>query len=99
MILPRARFADTVARQLDLFAEDEAHGLLAEVAELERRYTRAARDEAEAAYGDYSDAVDAVKDALAEMRDRFATTLDESAAAKYEAAFEAAARKRWRWLA
>jgi hypothetical protein len=98
VILRRARFADAISRQLDLFAQDEAHGLLADVLELDRRYSRAARDEAEEAYGDYSDAVDAVKDALAEMRDRFARTLDGDASAKYEAEFEAAARKRWRWL-
>ena len=98
MILRRARFRDTIARQLDLFAEDEAHGLLAEVAELEQRYGRAARDEAEGAYGDYQDAVDAVIDALAEMRDRFAATLDEPLMERYERAFENAARKRWHWL-
>ena len=98
MILRRARFRDTISRQLDLFAEDEAHGLLAEVAELDRRYTRAARDDAEEAYGDYEDAVDAMIDALAEMRDRFAATLEEPLAEQYERAFEDAARKRWRWL-
>ena len=98
MILRRARFRDTISRQLNLFAEDEAHGLLAEVAELERRYTHAARDEAEGAYGDYEDAVDAMIDALAEMRDRFAATLEEPLAEQYERAFEDAARKRWRWL-
>ena len=98
MILRRARFRDTISRQLNLFAEDEAHGLLAEVAELERRYTHAARDEAEGAYGDYEDAVDAMIDALAEMRDRFAATLEEPLAERYERAFEDAARKRWRWL-
>ena len=98
MILRRARFRDTISRQLDLFAEDEAHGLLAEVAELDRRYTRAARDDAEEAYGDYEDAVDAMIDALAGMRDRFAATLEEPLAEQYERAFEDAARKRWRWL-
>ena len=98
MILRRNRFRDTIARQLDLFAADEAHGLLAEVAELEQRYTSADRDEAEEAYGDYQDAVDAVVDALAEMRDRFAATLEEPLDEKYERAFEDAARRRWRWL-
>ena len=98
MILRRDRFGDTIARQLDLFAEDEAHGLLAELAELEQRYASADRDEAEEAYGDYQDAVDAVIDALAEMRDRFAATLEAPLDGKYEKAFEDAARKRWRWL-
>ena len=88
-----------IARQLDLFAEDESDGLLAEVRDLEQRYNRTDRDEAEEAYGDYVDGVDAVKDALADMRDRFAATLDEEAAEEYEQAFENAARRRWRWLA
>jgi len=92
------RFSDVVQRQLDVFAEDEAAGLLAEVREAKQRYDRAGRDEAEEAYGDYMDVVDATKDALAEMRDRYAGTLDDSATEEYEAAFERAARKRWRWL-
>lgn len=94
----RSRFADTIFRQLDLFAAEEAHGLLAEVSELDERYRSADRDEAEEAYGDYSDAVDAVIDALAEMRDRFAATLDEPLVEQYERAFEDASRKRWRWI-
>jgi phosphoglycolate phosphatase-like HAD superfamily hydrolase len=97
VIFRRNRFTDTISRQLDLFAEDEARGLLAEVQDLDDRYRHAERDEAEEAYGDYAEAVDAVKDALADMRDRFAATLDDPE--PYERAFEDAARKRWRWLA
>jgi hypothetical protein len=97
-VILQRRFADAISRQLDVFAEDEARGLLAEVAEMKQRYDNADRTEAEEAYGDYVDVVDAVKDALADMRDRFASTLDEGAADKYETAFERAARKRWRWL-
>jgi hypothetical protein len=89
------RFSDVVARQLDLFAED---GLLDEVREAKQRYDRAARDEAEEAFGDYMDVVDAVKDALADMRNRYASTLERGAADEYEAVFERAAMKRWRWL-
>ena len=95
MKLRRGRFADAIARQLDLFAQDEADGMLAEVRELETRYNRADRDEAEEAYGDYTDAVEAVTEALAELRDRFARTLDEDAVDDYEAAFNTAVRKRW----
>lgn len=90
------RFADVVSRQLDLFETDD---LLEEVREAKERYDRAPRDEAEEAFGDYMDAVDATKDALAEMRDAFARTLDGEASEEYEEAFERAARKRWRWLA
>ena len=99
MIFRRAPFRDVISRQLDVFAEDEADGLLADVQEQKRRYDRTDRDEAEEAYGDYMDTVDAVKDALGDMRDRYAGTLGESAAEEYEAAFEEAARRRWRWLA
>ena len=97
MILWR-RFADVIARQLDVFAEDEVQGLLAEVAEMKHRYDKAGRDGAEEAYGDYRDVIEAVKDALADMRDRFGSTLEEGAAETYAKAFEHAARKRWRWL-
>lgn len=94
----RRQFADVISRQLDVFAEDEAQGLLAEVSQMKQRYDDADREDAEEAYGDYADVVDAVKDALANMRDRFANTLDEHTAETYSAAFEKAARKRWRWL-
>jgi hypothetical protein len=97
-VILRRRFAEVISRQLDVFAEDEATGLLAEVAEMKQRYDDAGRDGAEEAYGDYMDVIDAVKDALADMRDRFASTLDEDAAEAYAPAFERAARKRWRWL-
>ena len=94
----RHRFSDVVKRQLDVFAIDESSGLLAEVHEMKRKYDRAERLSAEEAYGDYMDVVDAVKDALADMRNRFAQTLDGDAAEEYETVFERAARRRWRWL-
>ena len=97
MIL-RRRFGDVVARQLDLFAVDDRL-LLADVDQTKAAYDRAARDDAERAYGDYVEAVDAVKEALAEARDHFAATLDGDATEEYEAAFERAARRRWQWLA
>jgi hypothetical protein len=91
----KARFGDVISTQLDLFSRDD---LLVEVSDAKARYDRAPRDEAEEAYGDYMDVVDAVKDALAEMRDRYAATLDGDTADEYAGAFERAARKRWRWL-
>jgi uncharacterized protein YukE len=94
MIFKR-RFADLIARQLDVFAEDEADGLFAEVQELKEHYDRADRGDAEEAYGDYTDAVEAATEALADMRDRFARTLDEETAEKYERAFDRAVKKRW----
>jgi hypothetical protein len=94
----RRRFSDVVTRQLDVFATDEADGLLAEMREMKGKYDKADREDAEEAYGDFMDVVDAVKDALADMRDRFARTLEGDAIEEYESAFERAARKRWRWL-
>ena len=90
----RRRFADLIARQLDVFAVDEAT-LLAEVREAERAYNRAERDEAEEKYGDYVDVVETATEALADMRDRFSRTLDEPDAAEYEAAFNRAVKRLW----
>jgi predicted nucleic acid-binding Zn-ribbon protein len=91
----RKRFDDLITRQLDVFAEDERHGLLAEARDVKERYDQAERDEAEEAYGDYVDVVEAATEALADMRDRFAHTLDEETAEEYEAAFNHAVKKRW----
>lgn len=90
----RRRFADVIARQLEVFAEDEAD-LIAECRAAERKYDRAPRDEAEETYGDYVDVVEIATEALADMRDRFARTLEDDAAEEYEAAFNRAVKKRW----
>lgn len=90
----RGRFGDVIARQLDVFAADEA-ALVDECRAKERAYTRTERDEAEEAYGDYMDAVETATEALADMRDRFARTLDEDAAGQYEDEFNRAVRRRW----
>lgn len=95
MIFKRRRFADVISRQLDVFAEDEAKGLFEEVQEKKELYDRADRDEAEEMYGDYVDVVEAATEALADMRDRFARTLDDDTAEEYEAAFNRAVKKRW----
>jgi hypothetical protein len=93
VIFRRDRFGDLVRRQLDLFAEDEAE-LLREVEAAERAYDAAERDEAEEAYGDYQLVLETVTERLEELRDTYAGTLDERAAADYAAAFARAARKR-----
>ncbi len=95
MIFRRGRFSGVIARQLDVFAEDEADGLLEEVHEAKLVYDRAERDEAEERYGDYTDVVETVTEALADMRDRYARTLDDAGAEEYEAAFNRAVQKRW----
>ena len=94
----RRRFADLVARQLDLFAAEHAD-LLADVETFLRAYNEAPRDEGEERYGDYLDRVDLAAEALAGIRDTYARTLDEAAADEYEATFEKAAAKRFPRLA
>jgi len=94
MRLRREPFRDVIARQLDLFVEDEAD-LLEECRDKFRAYGRAPREDTEEAYGDFVDVVETATEALADMRDRFARTLDEDAAEAYEDAFNRAVRKRW----
>jgi len=95
VIFRRNRFADVISRQLDVFAEDEAHGLLKEIADAKSVYDRADREEAEERYGDYMDVVEAATEALADMRWQYAGTLDDESATEYEDAFNRAVRKRW----
>jgi hypothetical protein len=92
--LRRGRFAKLVRRQLDLLAEDEAE-LLAEADEAERAYDAAEREDAEEAYGDYQLVLEALVDRLIELRDTYATTLDNEAALEYEMAFDRAVAKRF----
>lgn len=94
MRLRRDPFRDVIARQLDLFVEDEAD-LLEECRDRYRAYESADREDREEMYGDFSDAVETATEALADMRDRFARTLDEDAAEAYEESFNRAVRKRW----
>jgi hypothetical protein len=92
MIL-RKRFADVVSRQLDLFEREHA-GLIADCEAAERAYNRADRDEAEERYGDYVDLVETGTELLADLRDGYASTLEEDAAEEYEATFNRAVLKR-----
>ena len=94
MRLRRDPFHDVISRQLDLFVEDEAD-LLEECRDRYRAYERADREDREEMYGDFSDAVETATEALADMRDRFAHTLDEEAAEAYEESFNRAVKKRW----
>lgn len=94
----RRRFADVIRRQLDLFEREHAD-LLRDCEAAERAYDDAERDEAEELYGDYMDLVETGTEVLAELRDSFASTLDEETADEYEAAFNRAVAKRLRRFA
>jgi hypothetical protein len=98
MRLRRARFADLIERQLDLF-EREHRGLIDDCVAAERAYDRAPRDEAEERYGDYVDLVETGTEVLADLRDNFAGTLDDDAADEYADAFNRAVLRRFRRFA
>jgi hypothetical protein len=86
-----------VERQLDLFAEDEAE-LLEEAARADAAWTSADRDETEELYGDYQLVVDAIGERLYDIREAYASTLDERGA-DYRKTFNDAAVKRFRRFA
>jgi hypothetical protein len=88
-----SRFAELIERQLDLFEREDAD-FLARVDEAERAYDRADREDAEEVFGRFQELVEFGTETLAEMRDAYASTLDEDAAADYLAAFNAAVRHR-----
>jgi hypothetical protein len=98
VIFRRSRFGDLVRRQLDLFETDEAE-LLSEAAQADKAWTQADRDETEELYGDYQLVVDAVGERLYDVREAYASTLDEAAADEYRTAFDRAALKRFGTLA
>jgi hypothetical protein len=88
-----SRFAELIERQLDLFEREDAD-FLARVDEAERAYDRADREDAEEVFGRFQELVEFGTETLAEMRDAYASTLDEDAVADYLAAFNAAVRRR-----
>jgi isocitrate dehydrogenase kinase/phosphatase len=92
-VIFRRRFDDVVSRQLDLFEREHA-GLIADCTAAERAYDRAHRSEAEERYGDYVDLVETATELLADIRDHYASTLDEQAAEEYERTFNRAVLKR-----
>jgi hypothetical protein len=95
MRLRRSRpFAELVERQLDLFAVDHA-GLVADCEAALRAYDTAETDTAEAAFGEYLDHVDTLREELEGARDAYTATLDDEAAQAYGAAFAAEARRRF----
>ena len=89
----RRRFGDVIDRQLDLF-EREYRDVIDEAQERLEAYNAAGRDEAEELYGDYVDATETGTEVLADLRDHFASTLDDDAAERYEREFNAAVAKR-----
>ena len=89
----RARFAELIGRQLDLFEHDH-RDVVAEANDRLAEYNRAGRDDAEELYGDYVDAVETGTEILADIRDTYMRTLDEDMAAIFELEFNRAVAKR-----
>ena len=69
--------------------------MTADVACWDAAYDAAEREDAEEAYGDVQLVLDAGADRLVDVRDAYAATLDEDAAAEYAHAFGRAAGKRF----
>lgn len=90
----RRRFADVIQRQLEFFEQDDAD-YLRRVAAAEKAYDDSDRGDSEERYGDYMELVEAGTEALAEMRDRYAQTLDAGDAIEYVREFNKAVLKRW----
>jgi hypothetical protein len=94
VIFRRRRFHDVVERQLDLFARDEA-ALLEEARIADEAWTRADAAKTEELYGEYQLVVDSVGERLHDSREAYASSLDETTAEEYRAAFDRAALKRF----
>ncbi len=94
----RRRFSDLVQRQLGLFESQHAD-LLRECSRAEREFGAAGREDAEERYGDLADQIEWTVAELEALRDTYAATLEERAAADYAKAFDRAARKRFPRLA
>ena len=87
------RFAELIERQLDVFEREDAD-FLARVDEAERDYDRAERDDAEEVYGRFQELVEHGTEALAEMRDAYAATIDSDSGDDYVVEFNAAVHRR-----
>lgn len=87
------RFAEVIARQLDLFEQQDAD-FLQRVEEAERAYDEADREDAEEVYGRYQELVEHGTEALAEMRDAYASTLDQGDAETFAGEFNEAVIER-----
>ena len=94
-MLRRNRFDDLARRQLDLFATDESE-LIAEAEDADAAWTNASSDDSEELFGDYQLIVDAVGERLYDVRETYASTLDERTAKEYRQTFNRAASKRFR---
>src|SRR3990170_4783207 len=97
-VLRRGRFDDVGRRQLDPFAAGPAP-LLEEAEKADAAWSGATRKESEEFYGEYQLIVDEIGDRLYDIREAYASSLDELTGDEYRAAFSKAAIKRFRRFA
>ena len=90
----RRRFGELIDRQLDLFEQDNAD-LFVRLEDAEDEYRRAGRDESEERFGDLQELLAEGGEALGDLRDTYAETLDETAAVEYAGAFDFAVLRRF----
>ena len=88
----RRRFGELIDMQLRMFEQDHAHRLEALRDALES-YRAADRDDAEERYGDYADQLEWAAEELAELRDRYAATMEPDLVEQYEQEFGRAVRR------
>lgn len=87
-----------IATQLDQFAVEHRF-VIEEVDECLAAYNAAGRDEAEELYGDYVDAVETATELLADIRDHYASRLEEGVDERYQREFNRAVDRRWQAFA
>jgi len=92
------RLDDVVRRQLDLLAADQAP-LFEEAEKADAAWSGATREESEELYGEYQLIVDEIGDRLYDVREAYASSLDELTGDEYRAAFNKATLKRFRRFA
>ena len=98
MLRRRGRFDELLERQLDLFAADDGD-LLQEALAADDAGSRSSREETEERFGEYQLIVDALADRLLDVREAYASTLDDETADEYRSAFNRTATKRFRRFA
>jgi hypothetical protein len=94
VIFFKRRFGDLIERQLDLFEQDN-DDLFERLADAEADYRAAAQGEAEERFGDLQELLTEGTDALIELRDTYAQTLDDETSEEYVAAFDLAVLRRF----
>ena len=87
------RFEDLIGRQIAIFREEYVD-LLESCAQAERAYDRAGPEEAEERYAVYLELVEEASDALREIRETYAGTLEPDQAEAYEEAFDSEVSRR-----